>query len=99
MISSNKKRRRRSSKVFLQGKIVSLDGTVFIDVKVRDLNSTGAILRIPPNAKIPESFGLLIISDGTFRPVEKRWRKGERVVVRFSGEPPLVSPSTGRIGL
>ena len=99
MISSNKKRRRRSSKVFLQGKIVSPDGTVSIDVKVRDLSSTGAILRLPLNAKIPESFNLLIVSDGRLRPVEKRWRKGDRVVVKFSVEPRLASPRIGRIGI
>ena len=86
MISSNKHRRRRGSKVLLEGKIVSLDGTA-IDVKIRDLSSTGAILRIPLNVKLPESFNLLVVSDGTLHPAEKRWRKGERVVVKFVRQP------------
>ena len=94
MISSNKHRRRRGSKVLLEGKIVSRDGTV-IDVKIRDLSATGAILRLPPSVKLPESFSILVVSDGTLRPAEKRRRKGERLVIQFVGE---LHPPTRRKG-
>jgi hypothetical protein len=61
MISSNKHRLRRGSRVLLEGKIFSLDGTIDIDVKIRELSATGAILRVPPNLNIPEKFSLLVI--------------------------------------
>ena len=88
MISSNK-RIPRGARVLLDGKIVSADGSG-VDVKIRDISATGAILRVPLNVKLPESFNLLIVSDGTLRPAEKRWRKGERVVVKFVRKPRAV---------
>ena len=95
MISSNKQRRRRGTRLLLEGKIVSLDGTTVIDVKIRDMSATGAILRIPPNVTLPESFSLLVVSDGKRYPAEKRWRKGERLVVQFVGEPRLTASRKG----
>jgi hypothetical protein len=91
MISSNKQRKRRGSRLLLDGKIVSRDGTTVIDVKIRDISATGAIVRIPPNVNLPESFSLLVVSDGKRYPAEKLWRKGERLVVQFVGEPHLTS--------
>ena len=95
MISSNKQRRRRGSRLLLEGKIVSRDGTTVIDVKIRDMSATGAILRIPPSVNLPENFSLLVDSDGKRYPAEKRWRKGERLVVKFVGEPRLTSSRKG----
>jgi transcriptional regulator of acetoin/glycerol metabolism len=87
MISSNKPRTRRGSRVLLEGRIVSLDGTTVIDVKIREISATGAILRIPPNVNFPENFYLQVVADGMRYPAEKRWRKGERLVVKFVREP------------
>ena len=95
MISSNKQRRRRGSRLLLEGKIVSRDGTTVIDVKIRDLSTTGAILRMPPNVNLPENFSLLVVSDGKRYPVENRWRKGERLMVQFGGDPRLTSSRKG----
>jgi hypothetical protein len=86
MISSNKQRKCRGSRLLLDGRIVSLDETTFIDVKIRKISATGAILRIPPNVNVPEKFHLDVVSDGRRYPAEKRWRKGERLVVKFVGE-------------
>ena len=87
MISSNKKRRRRGTRILLEGKIVSLGGTTVIDVKIRDMSASGAILRMPLNVNLPEKF----------YPAEKRWRKGERLVIQFSGEPRLTASGKGNI--
>jgi hypothetical protein len=95
MISSNKQSRRRGSRLLLDGKIVSLDGTTVIDVKIRDMDATGAILRIPPNVNLPENFNLLVVSDGNLYPAKKRWRKGERLELQFVGEPRLTSSRKG----
>ena len=99
MISSNKQRTRRGSRLLLEGKIVSRDGTSVIDVKIRDMSATGAILRIPPNVNLPENFSLLVVSDGKRYPAEKRWRKGERLVVQFVGEPRLTSSRKGNTAI
>lgn len=99
MISSNKQRTRRGSRLLLEGKIVSRDGTTVIDVKIRDMSATGAILRIPPNVNLPENFSLLVDSDGKRYPAEKRWRKGERLVVQFVGEPRLTSSRKGNTAI
>jgi hypothetical protein len=95
MISSNKPRTRRGSRVLLEGRIVSHDGTTVIDVKIREISATGAILRIPPNVNFPENFYLQVVADGKRYPAEKRWRKGERLVVKFVGEPRSTAPRKG----
>ena len=95
MIYSNKQRKRRGSRLLLEGKIVSRDGTTVIDVKIRDVSPTGAILRMPPYVYLPENFSILVVSDGKRYPVEKHWRKGERLMVQFVGEPHLTLSRKG----
>ena len=99
MISSNKPRTRRGSRVLLEGRIVSRDGTTVIDVKIREISATGAILRIPPNVNFPENFYLQVVADGKRYPAEKRWRKGERLVVKFVGERRLASSRKGNTAI
>ena len=57
-----------------------------IDVKIRDIDEYGAILRMPSDVKLPENFSLLIVSDGTLYPARKRRRKGERLELQFVGD-------------
>lgn len=99
MISSNKQRGRRGSRVLLEGKIISLDGATVIDVKIRDMSATDAILRMPPNVNLPERFSLLVVADGKFYPAEKRWRKGERLVIKFVGESRPTASRKGNIAI
>jgi hypothetical protein len=87
MIYGNKP---RGSRVLLEGQIVSRDKRTVIDVKIRDIDEYGAILRMPSDTKLPESFSLLIVSDGTLYPARKRRRKGERLELQF------VAPKTGQ---
>jgi len=91
MISGNKPRTRRGSRVLMEGRIVSRDGVTVIDVKIREISATGAILRIPPNVNFPENFYLQVVADGMRYPAEKRWRKGERLVVKFVRQPSFTS--------
>jgi hypothetical protein len=95
MISSNKPRTRRGSRVLLEGKIVSRDGTTVIDVKIRDIGAKGALLRMPSNVNLPENFSLLVVLDGMLYPAKKRWRKGERLELLFVGEPRFTAPRKG----
>ena len=79
----------------MEGRIVSRDGTTVIDVKIREISATGAILRIPPNVTFPENFYLQVVADGMRYPAEKRWRKGERLVVKFVRAPRSTAPRKG----
>jgi hypothetical protein len=83
MIYGNKPRMRRGSRVLLEGQIVSRDKRTVIDVKIRDIDEYGAILRMPSDINLPENFSLLIVSDGTIYPARKRRRKGERLELQF----------------
>ena len=95
MISGNKPRTRRGSKILLEGRIVSRDGKTVIDVKIRDISAKGALLRMPRNMNLPENFSLLVVLDGTLYPAKKRWRKGERLELLFVGEPRFTAPRKG----
>ena len=86
MIYGNKPRMRRGSRVLLEGQIVSRDKRTVIDVKIRDIDEYGAILRMPSDIKLPENFSLLVVSDGRVYPARKRRRKGERLELQFIGE-------------
>ena len=99
MISSNKQRKRRGSRLLLEGKIVSLDGTTVTDVKIREMTATGAVLRMPLNVSLPENFSLLVVSDGMLYPARKRWRKGERLELHFVGEPRLTTSRKGDMAI
>jgi hypothetical protein len=46
---------------------------------------------------IPEKFSLLVVSDGKSYPAEKRWRKGERLVVKFVRAPRLPASRKGNM--
>ena len=93
MIYGNKPRMRRGSRVLLEGQIVSRDKRTVIDVKIRDIDEYGAILRMPSHIKLPEKFCLLIVSDGKLYPARKRRRKGERLELQFVGD---LAPKTGQ---
>jgi hypothetical protein len=75
---------RRWSRVLLEGQIVSCDKRTVIDVKIRDIDEYGAILRIPSDIKLPENFSLLVVSSGFTQ--HGRRRKGERLELGFVGD-------------
>ena len=86
MIYGNKPLMRRWSRVLLEGQIVSRDKRTVIDVKIRDIDEYGAILRMPSDIKLPENFSLFVVADGRVYPARKRRRKGERLELQFIGD-------------
>ena len=74
MIYGNKPRMRRWSRVLLEGQIVSHDKRTVIDVKIRDIDECGAILRMLTDVKLPKNFSLVMVSDGRVYPARKRRR-------------------------
>ena len=74
-------------RVLKDGKIVSHQLHGAIDVRIRDLSQSGALLEVPMATLIPSEYGLLVVSDGKVYPSVTRWRKGDRMGVEFTGPP------------
>lgn len=55
---------------------------------IRDMHEDGALLVVPSEARVPETFLLYVPVDGTAYRAEKRWRSGDRIGVRFLGKEP-----------
>ena len=71
--------------------IVFNDGGSVIDCIVRNLSSGGALLVLPSVLGIPETFELLIDSDGSLRKARTIWKGHDRVGVAFGKAPPNAS--------
>lgn len=95
MSYENEQRKQRRQRVLKEGKIVSSDMNSLIDVKIRDMSASGALVNLPANVVMPDKFNLLIVSERLLYPAELRWRKGEAMGLEFTGEP---RPSALRIG-
>ena len=92
MTSQQKKERKESRRrVLKDGKIVSPTLHGAIDVRIRDLSQSGALIDLPIGTKIPDSFGFLVVSESKVYPAIARWRKGERAGIEFTGPPKLAS--------
>lgn len=66
-----------------------------IDVKIRDMSESGALVHLPANVVLPDNFNFLIVSERLLYPAVMRWRKGDAMGLEFTGEP---RPSALRIG-
>jgi hypothetical protein len=95
MSYENEHRKERRQRVLKEGKIVSSDMNRVIDVKIRDMSASGALVQMPANVVLPDNFNLLIASERLLYPAVMRWRKGEAMGLEFTGEP---RPSALRIG-
>src|SRR6266545_3851721 len=92
MTSQQKKERKESRRrVLKDGKIVSPTLHGAIDVRIRDLSQSGALIDLPIGTKIPDSFGFLVVSESKVYPAIARWRKGERAGIEFTGPPKSAS--------
>jgi diguanylate cyclase (GGDEF)-like protein/PAS domain S-box-containing protein len=85
--TENNQRRHPRQRVLKDGKIISANLSCVMDVKIRDMSASGALIRIPANCTLPESFSLLIVSDKKLYSAAVRWRKGEIIGIEFVGEP------------
>jgi hypothetical protein len=95
MSYENEHRKHRRQRVLKEGKIVSSDMNRVIDIKIRDMSESGALVHLPANVVLPDNFNLLIVSEKLLYPAVARWRKGEAMGIEFVGEP---RPSALRIG-
>ena len=71
--------------------IVFNDGGSVIDCVVRNLSSGGALLLLPSVLGVPETFELLIDSDGSLRATRTVWKGRGQIGVAF-GKAPTSAP-------
>jgi hypothetical protein len=67
----------------LKGGRISFNHGAAIDCIVRNLTSTGACLEVASPIGIPESFELVLDSDGTSRACRVTWTSAKRIGVTF----------------
>jgi PilZ domain len=85
----NRKAPRR--KVLKDGKIVSPDLHGSLDVRIRDLSPSGALIEVPLETELPDTFGFLVVSESKIYPAAKRWRRGNRLGMEFTGPAKVVN--------
>ena len=78
-------------RVLKAGIAASNDRHLTIACTVRDISATGARLRAEGSLSIPDTFELIIESDGLEANCQVVWRKGNEVGARFLGAPHIVA--------
>ncbi len=87
MATQHQERKEPRRKVLKDGKIVSTNLHGAIDVRIRDLSQSGALVELPIGTILPDSYGFLVVSESKLYPAVTRWRKGERAGIEFTGAP------------
>ena len=87
MATEKRERKELRRKVLKDGKIVSPTLHGAIDVRIRDLSQSGALIELPVGTIIPEAYGLLVVGESKVYPAITRWRRGERLGMEFTGPP------------
>jgi hypothetical protein len=64
---------------------------------VRDVSATGARLRVDTSVSAPDTFDLIIESDGLEASCEVVWRKANELGVRFIGAPRQVAVKKSQV--
>ena len=77
------KRREPRTRTLKTAHIVFNDGGSVIDCVVRNLSSQGALLLLPSLLGVPETFELLIDSDGSLRAAHTIWKGHGKIGVAF----------------
>lgn len=75
----------RRTRLLKDGRIVLHRGWSLIDCAIRDTSDSGARLSVKPLCELPQNFDLLYVTEERLVPCEVRWRRGDRLGVRFSG--------------
>lgn len=85
--SPKRDRKDPRRRVLKDGKIVSPTLHGALDVRIRDLSATGALIEIPVGTILPATYGFLIVSESKIYPAITRWRRGNRLGMEFTGPP------------
>lgn len=80
--------RERRQRVLKGGTILTDINVSAVSCTIRNMNSGGAELRVDPAAIVPEGFLFYVPTDQICYRCEVRWRKWDRIGVRFVGTQP-----------
>lgn len=83
----NQNRKAPRRRVLKDGKIVSANLHAAIDVRIRDMSASGALIEIPFATELPNAYGFLVVSESRIYPAITRWRRGNRLGMEFTGPP------------
>ncbi|MGD9671063.1 MAG: PilZ domain-containing protein [Hyphomicrobiaceae bacterium] len=94
---ANERRTARRRRILKSGIIAYNDRYCTVPATVRDISDTGTGLVVEPGAAVPDTFELLIPSDGLEADCEVVWRRGNRLGVRFLGAVRHVAPHNKQV--
>lgn len=77
-------RRDQRRRTLKQARVVLSEWTT-IDCRLRDISDSGAHIVFSNAVRLPETFRLHNVSDGTITPVELKWQRGLEAGVAFTG--------------
>lgn len=83
--SLTEKRRAPRRRLLRDGRIVIRKGWSLFDCTIRDTSTDGARLSLKPECELPREFDLLHVTEKALIPCELKWRRGDRLGVRFTG--------------
>jgi len=83
--SLNDSRCTHRRRMLKDGRIVINKGWSLIDCAIRDVSTAGARLSVKPQCELPNELELLFVTEEMLVPCELRWRRGDRLGVRFIG--------------
>ncbi|WP_082222387.1 PilZ domain-containing protein [Mesorhizobium loti] len=84
----NDQRRQHRQRVLKGAAIITGIQNSEISCFIKNQHDNGAELRVAADAWVPERFLLYVASDGVAYRCEVRWRRNDRVGVRFDGVEP-----------
>jgi hypothetical protein len=92
------RRGTRRPRSLLGGKLVFANETQSADCTIRDLNDTGAKVRVAAELPIGGEIWLINITSGTAWRSELAWRRSKELGLRFLEQIDLKEPLTGSLG-
>ena len=79
-------------RVLKEGRIVLNAGWSLVNCAVRDQSQSGARLRVSLQTALPNTFGLLCVTEGMIYPARTVWRRGDDLGVAFVDRPKRAPP-------
>lgn len=96
-IDENEARRSPRRRVLKTGIVAFSGRNCSIECSVRDLSDTGVRLRAPGSINIPDTFELIIETDGFEADCQVVWRKDSDIGVMFLGAPRRTTPTRRQV--
>ncbi|MEO5758781.1 MAG: PilZ domain-containing protein [Mesorhizobium sp.] len=85
---SDEPRREHRQRVLKGGTIITGISNSEVGCTLRNQHEGGAELKVPLEARVPDRFLLYVAVDGVAYRCEVRWRRSDRIGVRFTGKEP-----------